>query len=109
MFFAAGPLEQAITNKAMGFEMPAGKSGMAGYGSFEQTIDVLAAAVRDRSYLMGDQFSAADVVLGSQIGFGLQFGSLEKRPEFERYWAGLASRPAKLRADAIDNALMPKR
>ena len=109
LFFAAGPLEQAITNKAMGFEMPAGKSGMAGYGSFEQTIEVLAAAVRDRSYLLGDQFSAADVVLGSQIGFGLQFGSLEKRPEFERYWAGLASRPAKLRADAIDNALMPKR
>ena len=109
LFFAAGPLEQAITNKSFGFEVSEEKSRMAGYGNFAQTMEVLAAAVRDRSYLVGDRFSAADLVLGSQIGFGLQFGGLEKRPEFTQYWAGLAARPAKLRADEIDNGLMPKR
>lgn len=109
LFFAAGPIEQAITNKALGFVIPEGKSAMAGYGSYEQTMDVLATAVRDRTYLVGDQFTTADLIVGSQIGFGLQFGGIEKRPEFVSYWAGLATRAAKLRADAIDNALTPKR
>lgn len=109
LFFAAGPIEQAVTNKAMGFVIPEGKSGMAGYGSYEQTMDVLAAAVRGKTYLVGEHFTTADLIVGSQIGFGLQFGGLEKRPEFVSYWASLAARPAKLRADAIDNALAPKR
>ena len=109
LFFAAGPVEQAITNKSLGFEIPEGKSIMAGYGNYAAAIDVLEFAIRGKTYVAGDQFSAADVFLGSQIGFGLMFGGVEKRPEFERYWAGLAMRPAKIRADAIDDALMPAR
>ncbi len=109
LFFAAGPVEQAITNRSMGFEIPEGKSMMAGYGNFAAAMDVLEMAVSGKTYVVGDKFSAVDVILGSQIGFGLMFGSIEKRPEFERYWATLAMRPARIRAEAIDNALMPAR
>lgn len=108
LFFAAGPVEQAVTNRALGFELPADKGRMAGYGSFEAVMDGMEAAVKGRKYIAGDRFSAADVYFGSQIGWGLAFGSIEKRPAFEDYWAGLAERPAYLRGKDIDNALMPK-
>jgi len=58
-------------------------------------------------YMVGDSFTAADVYLGSGIGFGMQFGMIEKRPAFERYWQRLSARPAALRAKEIDDALAP--
>lgn len=108
MFFGAGPLEQAITNRALGFTVPPEKSAMAGYGSFEAAMDGLEAAVAGKHYVAGDRFTAADVYVGSQVGWGLAFGSIEKRPAFEAYWDGLKDRPAYLKAKAIDDALMPK-
>ena len=108
LFFGAGPLEQAITNKALGFDVPADKAIMAGYGNFDAAMDGLEAAVKGKRYIAGDRFSAADVYIGSQIGWGLMFNSIDKRPAFEVYWAGLCDRPAYLRAKEIDNALMPK-
>jgi glutathione S-transferase len=107
LFYAAGPVESAMTNKALGFVVPEGRSVMAGYGSFADVLNTLEAAVSGRTYLVGDAFSAADVYLGSQIGFGMMFGSMEKRPAFEAYFAGLRQRPALLRANAMDDALMP--
>jgi glutathione S-transferase len=107
MFFGAGPLEQAVTNRALGFVVPEGKSMMAGYGSFDAAMDGLEAAVAGKTYIAGNRFSAADVYVGSQIGWGLMFGSIEKRPAFEAYWAGISERPAYLKAKAIDMALMP--
>jgi glutathione S-transferase len=71
-------------------------------------MQVLEQAVSTADYLVGNRFSAADVCLGSHIGFGLQFGTIEKRAAFERYWARLNARPAKQRADQIDNALVPR-
>lgn len=106
LFFGAGPLEQAITNKSLGFDVPADKAMMAGYGSFEAAMDGLEAAVKGKRYIAGDRFSAADVYVGSQIGWGLAFGSIDKRPAFEAYWAGICERPAYLRGKAIDDALM---
>jgi glutathione S-transferase len=58
-------------------------------------------------YVVGDSFTAADVYLGSGIGFGMQFGMIEKRPAFEQYWQRLSARPAALRAKEIDDALVP--
>lgn len=107
MFFGAGPLEQAVTNKSLGFVVPADKKMMAGYGDFGDAMDGLEAAVAGKAYIAGDRFSAADVYVGSQIGWGLAFGSIEKRPAFEAYWAGICERPAYLRGKAIDEALMP--
>jgi glutathione S-transferase len=107
LFFGAGPLEQAVTNKSLGFEVPADKAMMAGYGNFEAAMDGLETAVAGKTYIAGNRFSAADVYVGSQIGWGLAFGSIEKRPAFETYWAGICERPAYLKAKAIDMALMP--
>ena len=108
LFFAAGPVEAAVTNKAMGFEVPDGKQGMAGYGSYEKTVDVLEGAVSHGGFVAGDRFTAADVYLGSQIVFGTTFGSIEKRPAFATYMALIASRPAAVRAREIDDALIQK-
>jgi glutathione S-transferase len=105
LFFGAGPVEAATTNKAMGFVLPEGRERMAGYGCMEDVLRVLEAAVGRSDYLLGDVFSAADVYLGSQIGWGMAFGTLEKRPAFERYWARINNRPAAVRARDIDNAL----
>lgn len=106
LFFAAGPLEAAVTNKALGFEVPAGRERMTGYGSFASVMDSLEVAVSAVEFLAGDRFSAADIYLGSQIGFGLRFGSIEKRPAFEAYWDRIATRPAAIRAAGIDDALI---
>jgi len=108
LFFAAGPVEAAVSNKAMGFVVPAGREGMVGYGCFADVMNALERAVSHGDYLVGDSFTAADVCVGSQIGWGLQFGSIEKRPGFEPYWQRLAKRPAARRAKEIDDALMAK-
>ena len=109
LFFAAGPFEAATTNKALGVEPPEEKSMMIGYGRLQDTLDVLEFAVTRDEYVAGKRFSAADVYLGSQIGFGLMFGSLEKRPAFESYYARISQRPAAVKARAIDDALMAER
>ena len=87
LFFAAGPVEAAATNKAFGLELPAERKAMAGYGSLADVLAVLEAAVAEREYLVGDRFTAADVYVGSHIGWGMEFGMIEKRPAFERYFA----------------------
>jgi glutathione S-transferase len=104
-FFVAGPLEAAWTNKAMGFDVPPERERMMGYGRFERVIDVLEGAVSQAEYVVGDNFTAADVYVGSGIGFGMQFGVIEKRPVFERYWQRLSARPAAQRAKEIDDRL----
>ena len=107
LFFAAGPLEAAVTNTALGFVVPPERRPMTGYGSLADVLDTLEKAVADKPYIAGDEFSAADVYVGSQIGWGLLFGTIERRPAFEGYWSGLSERPAYKRANDVDDALMP--
>ena len=107
LFFAAGPLEAAVTNKALGVEVPAEKKMMVGYGSLTEAVDALEQAVAGRDYIAGDRFTAADVYVGSSIGWYLQFGIIDKRPAFVRYAERLAARPAAVRAKQIDDALAP--
>jgi glutathione S-transferase len=107
MFFGAGPVEYAVTNKALGFEVPDERKRMMGYGSIDDVLGVLERVVAQGPYLLGDKFSAADVYLGSQIGWGVLFGTMEKRPGFEEYFARISSRPAAIRAREMDDALMP--
>jgi glutathione S-transferase len=104
LFFTAGPVEAALTNKALGFEVPPDRERMMGYGNIAQTLDTLEAAVSRSEYLVGDSFTAADLYVGSHIGFGLMFGTLEKRAAFEKYWQRVSSRPACLRAKELDDA-----
>lgn len=108
MFFTAGPVEQATVNRALGFVVPEGKDAMAGYGSYEATSAALEQALDTDGYVCGDRFTAADVYIGMQIGFGLQFGSIDARPAFEAYWERVKDRDGYRRATEIDDALMPK-
>src|SRR5437870_3449020 len=105
LFFAAGPLEAAASNKAMGFVVPEEREKMIGYGRLEQVINTLDGAVSADEYLVGDRFTAADVYVGSHVGFGMEFGTIERRPAFEQYWQRLSARPALQRANEIDDAL----
>ena len=105
LFFAAGPVEAAASNHALGFVLPEGRERMVGYGSYKDVMNALEAAVSQGDYLVGDRFTAADVYVGSHIGFGLQFGTIEKRPAFERYVARLGARAAFQRAQKIDDDL----
>ena len=108
MFFAAGPIEATVSNKHFGFVVPPDREAAIGYGTFERVMNTLEHAVSHSTYLVGDSFTAADVYTGSQIGFGLMFNSIEKRPAFERYWDRIKARPAYVRAGQIDDALIPK-
>jgi glutathione S-transferase len=108
LFFAAGPIEAAVTNKAMSFVVPPEREAMAGYGSFEKVMNVLDEAVSRADYLVGDAFTAADLYVGAQIAFGLMFKSIEPRPAFQRYVGRLSARPAFVRAQQLDEAATPK-
>ena len=107
MFFAAGPMEAALSNTAFGFEVPTDKQRAIGYGSIDDVLNALEQAVSQTEYIAGDRFTAADVYVGSQIGWGMMFGTLEKRPAFEAYWKRIGNRPAAIRAREIDDALVP--
>ena len=107
LFFAAGPIEAAVSNKAFGFAVPSEREPTLGYGNYERVMKTLEDAVSNSNYLVGDNFSAADLYVGSHIGFGLMFGTIEKRPAFERYWQRITARPAYVRARQLDDALMP--
>ena len=105
LFFAAGPLEAATTNRFLGFEPPAEQQSMVGYGSYAAVMDTLERAVSGGGWIAGERFSAADVYVGSHVGWGLLMGTIEKRPAFAEYWSRLEHRDARQRAEAIDNAL----
>jgi glutathione S-transferase len=104
LFFAPSCVEPAITDRAFPRrEEP--RRGMLGYGDFDTVMAVVAAAVEPGPYLMGEQFTAADVVLGSTLRWGMMFGILPKRPEFVAYVGRLEQRPALKRAVALDQEL----
>ncbi len=105
LFFAAGPVEQAVTNNFAKFEPSADQGRMFGYGNYELTVDVLEKAVSAHPYIAGDRFTAADIYVGSAVGWGTMFGTLPKREAFLAYFSRLSSREAYQRASAKDDAL----
>ena len=106
LFYAAGPLEAAMMDRALGVEVPADKRSTIGYASFAEAVDAFEHAVKDTRYVCGDRFTAADVYVGSSIDFFIQFGTLERRDSFVRYVDRLKERAAWQRAIAIDDALI---
>ena len=104
LFFGPSCMEPAITDRAFPRkEEP--RRAMLGYGDFDTAMDVVAKAVAAGHYLMGDQFTAADVVIGSNLRWGMLFKLLPERPEFTAYVGRLAARPALQRAEAMDKEL----
>ncbi len=108
MFFGAGPLEQAVINGSMGWEPAPEMTGRVGYGSMADVLATLSNHLAHNRYFCGEQFSAADVYVGSQIGWGLGFETLPATPELVAYWNRIKDRPALLRANALDDALARK-
>lgn len=106
MFFAAGPVEQAIVAKSMGWETPKEREMMVGFGSLERVLDTLDEHLGAADWVCGERFTMADVYVGSQVDWGLIFGSMPSRPAFEAYAARLRERDAYKSAKAIDNQLI---
>jgi glutathione S-transferase len=105
-FYAAGPVEQAFTNHAAGWEVPADKERMFGYGNYDRVTSVLDELFTLRDYVCGDRFTAADVYVGSQIMFPMQFGMIPERDSFLRYRDRLQQRAAYKRANEIDEKII---
>jgi len=82
-----------------------GPAASLGYGSYDATIEALAGALAKGPYILGDRFSAADVVVGSGVNWLLKFKLLPERPEFTSYAERMRSRPAFIRAVGKDAEL----
>jgi glutathione S-transferase len=106
IFFVAGPIEAAFSNKAAGWEPDADKQRMFGYGTYDLAIDTLEKAVTGKPFIAGDRFTAADLLVGAYIGFMIQFNLLEPRPAFSEYLARVTDREAHRRARSIDDQLI---
>jgi glutathione S-transferase len=107
LFFGPGCLEPAVIDRAAPRKDAADRK-MLGYGDFDTTMNVLAKAVEKGPWLMGDQFTAADVVIGANIRWGMIFKIVPQRKEFVDYAARIAMRPAAQRAEAKDKELAAK-
>ncbi|MEZ5703553.1 MAG: hypothetical protein R3E42_18755 [Burkholderiaceae bacterium] len=104
LYFAAGPLEQAVVSRTLGWTVPDGRSRMVGFGSYEDTLHALDVLLSASPYVCGEYFSAADVYVGSSVGWGVMFGTIEKRPSFVAYAERVRARPAAQRALALNEA-----
>ena len=103
LFYAAGPVEAAVSNQAMGWVPTPERERMFGYGNFDKVIAVLDELLSLRDYVCGERFTAADVYVGSQIMFPMQFGMLPEKDSFVRYRERLTAREAYKRAAEIDD------
>ena len=106
LFFAAGPIEQAVTNKAAGFEGSEQQRRMFGYGHYDLAVETLAKHLAGSDYVCGSRFNAADVYVGSAVMWGTQFGTLPKLDSFVAYADRLSQREAYKRGKAEDNQLI---
>jgi len=104
LFFGPSCIEPAIIDRASPRKEEA-RRGMLGYGDFDTVMDVVAKVVAKGPYLMGEQFTAADVVIGSTLRWGMMFKLIPERPEFAAYIERLKQRPALQRALALDQEL----
>ncbi|WP_312489477.1 glutathione S-transferase family protein [Sphingomonas sp.] len=108
LFFAAGPLEAAITNRAMNVTPTPEQRRMAGYGDFDRAVGVVEQAVARHPYIAGERFTAADVYLGSQLMWFTRFGLVPSTDAIMAYIDRLAARPAHVRAGALDDGTLPE-
>ena len=102
IFFAAGPIEQAFSNRAAGFEPTPERQRMFDYGTYDLAIGTAEKMLAGRDYVCGSRFTAADVYVASQLGFMMMFGLLEPRPVFQSYVDRATDRDAYRRAKEID-------
>jgi glutathione S-transferase len=103
ILFAPSVIEPGLMARQAKWEF---RAVQAGWGDYDSMLNAMEYAIQDREYILGDQFSMADVTFGGTVRFMLQFGGLEKRPAFIAYAERLGKRPALQRADARNAAVM---
>ncbi|QTD56793.1 glutathione S-transferase family protein [Parasphingorhabdus cellanae] len=108
LFFAAGPVEQAVMDRNLGLSPTTEQERSAGYGSYDRAMDVLDQMLQSNQYVCGDRFTMADVYVGSQVDWGLQFQTFPERDSFTAYAERLREREKYKESKAIDAALMPE-
>ncbi len=108
LFFTAGPIEQAVVDRNLGLFPTAEQERMAGYGNYDRAMDVLDQMLQSRAYVCGDRFTMADVYVGSQVDWGLQFKTFPDRDSFNAYAQRLRARDTYKESKAVDAALMPE-
>jgi len=96
----------AVTAKSLGWQTPEGKNSLVGFGHYEDTINALEKALTPGTYICGEQFTAADVYIGASLGWGMMFGTIEKRSVFETYVGRLYTRLAFQKAQHINEAFL---
>lgn len=106
LFFGAGPIEQSVAFSMFGIEPNDEQRSSVGFGSQADVLNTLEAAVKDSEFLAGDSFTAADLYIASHLSWGMNFGTIEKRPAFETYANRHLARPAEKRASEIDDGLI---
>jgi glutathione S-transferase len=107
LFFGPSCFEPAVIDRAAPRKEEA-RRAMLGYGDFQTTMDVIAKAVEKGPWILGDQFTAADVVIGAGVRWGTIFNLVPPRPEFAAYSERIAARAAAQRAEAKDKELGAK-
>ena len=106
IFFTSGPIEAAFTNKSMGWEAPAERQAMLGYGSYDKALATLEAYLASKPFITCDRFTAADLFVGAYVNFMLEFKLVDPRPVFTDYAARMTDRDAYRRAKEIDSKLI---
>lgn len=104
LFFVAGPMEMVTTAKTCGWDLEEHRQ-MLGSGTMEDVLTALESAIGKGPFICGEQFTAADIYVGSHIAWGMQFKTLEERASFKRYVERIEARPALQRASALDDEL----
>jgi len=104
LFFGPSVIEPAMTDRAFPRkESP--RAASLGWRDFDTVLDIVSKAVAKGPYLMGEQFTAADIVIGSGLRYGMMFKLIPERKEFQNYIARFAARSAAQRAVEKDKEL----
>ncbi len=106
LFFAAGPIEQAVMASALGWKVPEERTATAGFGSLDLALSAMEGWLKNNDFAAGNRFTMADTYVGSQFVWGLRFGSIPEQPAFKAYVDRITQRPAYAEANAIDAKLI---
>lgn len=104
LFFGPSCLEPAVIDRV--FKRPPVNPMSAGWGDLDQMLDLVAKAVAPGPYLFGNQFTAADIVIGSQLQWGTMIKAIPERADLGVYIKTLMARPALQRVYAKDAELV---
>lgn len=103
LFFYGSAFEPAVVDRAL--QRDAGRAAMSPYGDFDTMLGTLAAQLGRGPYLLGDRFSAADVLWGTALGWTTQFKLVPEHADIAAYIDRIAGRPSAARVRALDAEL----